>query len=513
VRWLVLLLVATSTIAWAEPKVAVAPLDNDDGGRIGDVVADAVGDRAKVTKQGRVEGAMRSMGVGILSKKSLKKLRTKLDVDVVIYGSVEKDGGEKRLALSLSGSGKSKLEVRYKGAGDLRKELAAKLPKKIAAAMQGDDSDEEDEDDVRMRREEDERRKKADEARAEREREEEAQAKRDAERAKREEDDRKKREDDERRAERKRNDDEDDGRKKRRGDREEEEEEDDRRDRKKKRTAQREEEDEQRTDEVDEEEEDRPRKKKKREKRHVLTQNAVWLDAGMAFARRTLTYQATGMMQPPSVGTAAPAARIEGEVYPGALLPKAGAAAGIGLVGAYSRTFALGIAVPGTQIVAPIKSGHYAIGARYRFMFAEHSVAVGVSYWRSHYIANRTGLMNPDQLDMPDVDYKAIAPGIAARVGITPIVAAFTTIDLPLMLKSGPIQEPTSYGSSKILAFDVRAGAQVVLASHVALQIGLDFEQVRLTFTGQAGSKAVTRMVSKATDRSVGIGATLGITY
>jgi hypothetical protein len=524
----VLLLVAIPAVAWAEPKVAVAPLANDDGGRIGDVVADAAGDRAKVTKQGRVEGAMRSLGVGVLTPKSLKKLRTKLDVDVVIYGSVEKDGSDKRLSLSLAGGGKSKLEVRYKSAKKLREELAAKLPKKIAAAMQGGGGDDE-VDDRRARRDDEDRRKKAgeerrrEEARARRDddrrereaerRREEARARRDGDRGKRETEQRRadrKRENDDDRRKKRRDEDDDDRRasKKRRRD-----DDDDERDRRRKRLAGRD--DEERTDELDDEEaDDRRRKKTRRGKQHVLTQSTVWLDAGMAFARRTLTYDATGMMRPPRVGTAAPAARIEGEVYPATLLtPRPGAAAGAGIVAAYSRAFALGIAVPGTQIVAPISNGHYALGGRYRFLFGQHSLAVGLSYWRSHYIADRSQLMNPEQLDMPDVDYSAIAPGIAARIGVTPIASAFATVDVPLMLYSGPIQDPTSYGSSKILAFDIRAGAQVVLATHVALQVGIDFEQVALTFTGQAGSQAVTRMVTKATDRSLGIGATLGVNY
>src|SRR5690606_23874947 len=110
--------------------------------------------------------------------------------------------------------------------------------------------------------------------------------------------------------------------------------------------------------------------------------------------------------------------------------------------------------------------------------------AFGLAYWRSYYIADRSGLGNPTQLDMPDVDYSALAPGIAVRLAATPKISAFATLDVPLMLHSGPIQDPTSYGSSKILAFDLRAGAQFAVASHVAVQVGLDFEQVGMAFTG-----------------------------
>lgn len=519
-RWaLLLLLVAIPTLALAEPKVAVAPLDGDgEDGKVADVVAEAARERAKVTKQGRTEGAMRSLGVSVLSPKSVKKLRNKLDVDVVIYGSVEGDDGDKRLSLSLAGSGKSKLEVSFKSTKQLRKLLASKLPKKISAAMEGNAGDVEAEDEERRDREKEEEARRAERARKDeedRKQREQAEAER---RARKKGKDRKRvadrddeddRGDDDTRGRKKKRGDRDDDRKnKRRGDRDDED-----GDRKRKRVADRDD------DGGDEDalDDDRPRKKRRRgddAPRHVLTQAALWLDAGAAVARRTLTYQATGMMAPPSVGTAAGAGRIEGEVYPAAFSTLQGAAASIGIVGSYSRTFGLGIAVPGTQVVAPITNGHYSIGARYRIAFGEHAVGFGLSYWRSYYMADRTQLMNADQLDMPDVDYQALAPGVAAHIAVSPTIAAFGTLDIPLMLNSGPIQDPaTGYGSSKILALDLRAGAQIVLATHVALQLGLDFEQIGLSFTGQPGSKAATRMVSKATDRSIGLAATIGINY
>jgi hypothetical protein len=598
VRWsLLLLLVAIPRLAFAEPKVAVAPLDDDDG-KIAEIVSDVVGERAKVTKPGRVEGAMRSMGVSVLSTKSLKKLRAKLDVDVVIFGSVEKDGGAKRLSLTFAGSSKTKpkLELDIKTPKQLRKDLAGKVGKRIAAAMEGDGGDEDDEEEAAQREEErkrDEDRKREDERKRkeeeERKREEELRAER-----KRRDDEERKREDDERRRKNRRDDDDersddDDGRKRRRdddderADRKKRGDDDDRKkrgdvddrkrrgdddersaDRKKrgddndrkrrgddddrkrrgddddrkrrgddddgdskrrknddddgKRVA--DEDDDggsarKRLDDDEDEDEDgeRPRRKKRRGRRHVLTQTALWLDGGAAVARRTLTYASTGMMRPPPVGVAAASGRLEGEVYPAAFSTLQGPAAGLGINAVMGYTVGLGIAVPNTTVTAPVKNAQFAIGARYRFVFGAHSVAAGVSYWRRYFLADRSGLMNPDQLDMPDVDYKAIAPGVAARIGVTPKIAAFGTLDIPLMLNSGPIQEPKSYGSAKILAFDFRGGAQIMVANHAALQISAEFMQVGLAFTGQAGSKASARMVQSATDRSIGLSATVGITY
>ncbi|HEY5946321.1 MAG TPA: hypothetical protein VIV40_12550, partial [Kofleriaceae bacterium] len=164
-RWsLLLLLVAIPRLAFTEPKVALAPLDDDDG-KIAEIVGDAISEHAKLTKPARVEGAMKSLGVSVLSNKSLKKLRTKLDVDVVVYGSVEKDGDTKRLSLTFGGNAKPKpkLDLEIKSTKQLRKELAGKLAKRINSAMEGSDSgDDEEEDDARAKKE-DERRAREEE--------------------------------------------------------------------------------------------------------------------------------------------------------------------------------------------------------------------------------------------------------------------------------------------------------------------------------------------------------------
>ena len=290
VRWSFLLLVLViPAIAMARPKVAVAPLDGDSGGKIAEVVADAAADSAKVTRADRVQVDMDKLSITTFDGKAVKRLRNKLEVDVVIHGKVQK----KRLELTIAGKGKnkSKLEIDFKTTKDLKKALAAKLGKRIddAAAQADDDDDDED-----LRREEDARR----------------------------DDDRKKREDDDRRRA-------DDDRKKRDDDRRKKD--DDKRRRtskrdddggKRKRTSRRDDED-ARRDEDDDDDRSRRRRRKgdddgETRPRHPVTQAAVWLDAGAAFARRTFTYEASGAMRPPPVGTAAPAGLIEGELYPAA---------------------------------------------------------------------------------------------------------------------------------------------------------------------------------------------------
>lgn len=486
-RWSLLILLLLVGTAFAKPKIAVAPIDGDSDDEVGEIVVSVAANHGRAIDPGRVGKEMAKLSISKMSTKSAKKLRTKLDADVVVYGKLSK----KHLSLTIAGKGKSKLEVDFKSNKDLKKKLSDKLGKELDAALEGPDSDDDeddkgggvfgsgdkrDDDGDKRKRDDDEKRKRDDDDKREKE-------------GRREREDKRKRDEDDKRSSKRDKDDEDDRGRKRTSRRDEEDEDDEQRD------------------------EDRPRRKKKKQKRHPLTQAAVWLDAGPAFARRTLTYQGGGMTPPPRVGTIGAAAEVEGELYPGSFSTLKGPAAGIGIAGAYDRTVGLGIAVPKTAIVAPITQGFYWIGARYRFVFGSSSVAVGASYWRRYYMADRSKLMMADQLDMPDVDYKALAPDVTARIAAAPNVSVFASLQIPLMFTSGPIQENTSYGPSTILAFDVRAGVQLALGSHYAVQMGLYFDQIGLEFTAGQGTMAATREVTAATDRSIGLAAALGVFY
>ena len=480
----------TATPALAKPKAAVAPLDGDDDQKVAKLVADVAGDHAKVTGPERVAKAMDNLSITSFKSRDLKKLRSNLEVDVIIHGAVTKDGSKKHLALTLSGKGKQKemVELDYKSTKTLRKELASALGKKLGAAAGGGNDDDADDDDDAPKRpfadkasDDDKPKKHADD-----------------------DDKPKKHDDDEDKPKKHASDD----------DRPKKHSDDD--DRPRKRTA-----DADVRKHSDDDDEDRPRKKRHHRgddddedvpPRNPITQAAAWVDAGGNFTRHTLTWTGTGTTKPPRVGTAAGAAAVEGELYPFSFAPKT-KGAGIGLYGDFSYAMGLGIAVPGAGVTAPIKQEHYQIGARYRIAAGQASIAFGASYWRRTYIADRSKLMMPTQLDTPDIDYKAIAPGIVARVPLAPKVGLVLAADVPLMLDGGPIVKSTGYGAATILAADVLAGLQFMLAPHYALQLRGDFNYDSFSFAAKAQSGAATRGVSAATEMNYGATATIGVLY
>ncbi|MEO8846063.1 MAG: hypothetical protein ABI591_12430 [Kofleriaceae bacterium] len=240
--------------------------------------------------------------------------------------------------------------------------------------------------------------------------------------------------------------------------------------------------------------------------RNGVTQAAVFVDAGIGGVHRALTYVAsTGGTTPPRVGTGAFAVQLDGEVYPAAFDSLEGTAPAIGVYGSINKVVGLTIDIPSTPQSAPISETSYALGVRYRFMFGQSSLAAGLGYWSQSFIADRSTLTSPTQLNMADTVYKAIGPDVLLRLAVSPTVGLTVQADLPLMFSSGPITEANYFGIASITSFAVQVGVDVALDRHYGLHFAGFFNQESLAF--QAG------MVSSATDRTMGVSGAFAVMY
>ncbi len=486
VRWPLLIVVglglafsaAFPAIALAKPKVAIAPIDGDDDGKVGALVAEEAGAHATVTSAKHVSKTMSALGIGDTeSPRALKKLRIKLDVDAVIHGKVDRDKKTKHLEITVSGrAGKeSTFELDFKTVTPkVKKQLRDKLEKHIADAGEGEAAEQDEDDEPKKKTFEDKksdddssRKKSDDDAPRKKSDDDTARKKSDDDRpARKSDDDRPKRvaSDDDSTRTRKRSDDDDESTRKRHRRRDDEE----------------------------------------APARNVVTQGALFADAGAFGARRTLTYDGTGMGAPPPVGTAELAAAVEGELYPGAFSTTKASAA-IGIYGSFGKAFGLSIPVPGSNASSAIDAGYYSVGLRYRFVFGTSSFAVGAAYWNQHYIADRN-LMGA-MLDMPDTNYTAVAPGVLAKFAVSPTMGVRLGAEVPLMLSSGQITSTGSFGVAQIIAFSLDGGLDVALGDNYGVHFAGVFEQIGLSF------KATSRGVSSATDRTMGVTATFAVIY
>ena len=241
--------------------------------------------------------------------------------------------------------------------------------------------------------------------------------------------------------------------------------------------------------------------------RHAITQAAIRVDFGGSFGLRQLTYIAA--MSPPKVSTGSGGGRLEAELYPFAATGDDGPLGGLGLVGDYDRTIGLSIQIPGTETRLPIAKSHYSLGGRYRFAISGGTtIGAGVGIAKRQYAADRAGGM----IDMPDVDYTAVAPRIALRVPLAPTAALFVDGGVLLMLATGPIQRGESFGRADVFGFEARGGVDVAFAKQYGLRVLAELSQIDFAFKG-TGAVASQRGVTNATDRSIGLAATFLVLY
>src|SRR2546423_3136461 len=129
--------VLVPALAFARPKIAVAPLEGDDDGKVTAAVAEEASQHAVVVDPKPTQTALDKLGFSnAKSKKAQKKLRAKLGVDVIIYGEVDSKGAKQHLSLEVSGRGKraSTIELTFKNASSnkFREELRDELGKQLS---------------------------------------------------------------------------------------------------------------------------------------------------------------------------------------------------------------------------------------------------------------------------------------------------------------------------------------------------------------------------------------------
>jgi hypothetical protein len=239
------------------------------------------------------------------------------------------------------------------------------------------------------------------------------------------------------------------------------------------------------------------------------------VDAGLSYAARYLKFDvaADSTNRPPKVFTPAGAGRFEGELYPVGLSNRNSPLAGLGVFGEYDKTFGLSIDVPNTMGKSvTIDQSHYAVGALYRVPVGKAAISAGVGYARRHYIADRSPLANPAQLDTPDVDYAAVAPRLGGRAQVGSSVALFAETSAMLVMSAGQISTTDSYGPGTVFGIGGNGGIDLAFSKQIGLRVAAEYNQVNLKFKG-TGTLASTRKVSGAADRDFGMTATLAAWY
>jgi hypothetical protein len=478
--FITLVCVAVPVHALARPKtkIAVAPLKGDADGTVAAAVVDALaGKDFAVVPPGDVGREIKKLGLSNdLDAKTVRKLTASLEVVAIVDGTVRTSARKRSVHLEVHRRGKPTtgftVEFKTTASATFHRGIHDQVAKRLggAASRTADDEDEDDSDKPAAKRSD------SDDAGSKR-----------------------KPSDDDSDSKRKPSDDDT-------GSKPKPSEDDTRSKLKRKRSY------------------DEPLLRKRKIRRgeaYAPAQALARASAGASIAQRQLTYETrSGFTQaPPRVVTTAGGGRVDGELYPFALADASSRFADLGLAASYDKTFGLSIKIPNRTVSAPIDQSHYAIGARYRFSIGQSStIKLGIDYARRHYIADRSSLMAV-VLDAPDVDYSAIAPGIAAHVPVTPTITAVAALDGMLMLETGPIQRTPSYGPATVYGIEALAGVDVALTPQIGLRVVLEYSRINLSFNGKGemttsrDNDVTTQDVNGATDRWIGVAATIGLVY
>jgi hypothetical protein len=413
-------IVVVPSFALAKPSVAVAPLDGDTNNKVGNAVAKAAEDEASAVTGPKDTGkAMEKLDLsGTLDKKDAKKLRAKLDVEILIQGKVEDDGDDKSIQLTVAGKGikASKLKLRFKTVSTkFRNDLRDALAKRLAPG----EAEEDDEDRPKRLNDND----NEDKPKKPRDDEEDKPKKRVAE------------------------DDEDGGsvrkkKKKRRDD-------------------------------------DGEEPVRHAVTQVAIRLNA---GAGFGRRGLTYDGGGGEAGPPPIGTAAPSArVEVEAYPGAMSTLKGVAAGIGVYGEYDKSFAVSIRVPGTG-GVEAPINQQHYAAGVRYRVPFGEHSVAFGVGYAARKYTADRSGIPAGAMLDMPDVTYAGIAPNAVGRFAATPKVAVFFSGAFLFLMKAGPITTKDGFGYAKTLAFDVAGGVDIMLGSGYGMRLAAELSQVGLSF-------------------------------
>lgn len=485
-----------TVVAWGKPKVAIPAFQNDSNSKVRDGVAEAIdGDDFEVLNKRETNKVADKLELADISDKQAKNLAFDLGADVLVLGELSKKGGKNVLKVKLYVDGKKAkgFSIQFKNpkSKDFQKAFLATLVKKVDAAGGGGGGDEEEEEEEETGKGKG-KGKGGDED--EEEEEEEQSGKGKGKGGDEEEEEEEEDEDEEEQSSKKKK------KKKKGGDEEEEDEEEE-------------------DEEVESPLEDTSLRQPNRA--------AVRIDIGASAANRSLRFTSRNFPEAPRPYSNAvvPGARVELELYPLAFSNPKSASAGLGLAAEFDRTLVLNLGTttePGIKV--PTKQQHWSVGARFRIMFGKKptsgSLTLGLDYAARSFIPDRSPLMDPRALDLPDTDYRYVAPTLSLRLPLVKQVALIAGGDGKFVMDAGPIQTASSYGKAKIIGFEAYGGLDIVVTKRVAIRITGEFVQFGYTFVGTGGMLTnnrdmdpTTKDIGGAEDRSIGGAATLGVMY
>jgi hypothetical protein len=131
---------------------------------------------------------------------------------------------------------------------------------------------------------------------------------------------------------------------------------------------------------------------------------------------------------------------------------------------------------------------HYALGVVFRHTLGTRPMAptlfASVRYNRAKFVIDKATAPMGVTVDIPNTDYTYVDPGLAIRYPVTPKIALDGGARVLVITNTGEMQSPDQYGAATVLGFDLDAGADYLLNKQWFVHAGLKLSTIGFSFKG-----------------------------
>jgi TolB-like protein len=249
--------------------------------------------------------------------------------------------------------------------------------------------------------------------------------------------------------------------------------------------------------------------------------------AGVSVVSRKLSFDfADGLQNTPQGydGGLVPGVYAAAEIYPMALIDRKGR--GI------ARDFGLDLMVDKVLVLKSKLEGggdeslstnqtRYGAGLVWRWNFGSSptnpTIKLSARYNQLSFTIDESEAADPAAIEIPDVSYTFVDPGLELRVPIGERLAVLAEGRYVHVLDAGQIEDADRYGDASVFAFDADLGAELMVMPNLVARAGARFTQYSLEFDGQGAlterTDDGTQDVTAASDRYLGFYATAGVLF
>ena len=237
----------------------------------------------------------------------------------------------------------------------------------------------------------------------------------------------------------------------------------------------------------------------------------VLLYGGASFVGRTLAFKHAGEPEDRPQGykgSPVPGFLLQGAIYPLAFGGDRGVTANIGIGFVAERAIGLKSAVDdgaGGQTQLATRQSRYGANLRYRHNFGSNpdglSVEASVGFNKMSFVIDKKAAPMNVIVDVPNVSYTYIDPGIGARIPIMSKLSGVLEAKFLAVLDTGEIQKPEQYGAATVTGFDMDAGLEYRIGQHFLARGG-----VTLMFMGYKFKQGTGELLDRNNDMADDVG-------